>query len=156
MADPVTSGINPITIGSGKDKKEIYTATKVTPTTDIKGNPTYVMEVIQYDNAKGEGGKVIGIRDGKNITYNDNAGDDVKSVDARKSINNQSKKQATSVRDNITTKASDDRAFNNANDNGNEGTEYENEQATAKLKNAASEVSSSGGAGTPKPGTRNE
>ena len=53
MADPVTSGINPVTINKGIDKKTIYTATKATPTTDIKGNPTYVMEVIQYDNAKG-------------------------------------------------------------------------------------------------------
>ena len=156
MADPVTSGINAISVGEGKDKKTIYTALKTTPTTDSEGNKTYKVEIVQYDNAKGEGGRVIGTRNGNEITYNDNAGDDVKSVDARKSINNQSKKQATSVRDNITTKASDDRAFNNANDNGNEGTEYENEQATAKLKNAASEVSSSGGAGTPKPGTRNE
>ena len=91
MADPVTSGINPVTIGSGKDKKEIYTATKVTPTTDAKGNKTYVMEVVQYDNAKGEGGRIIGIRDGDKITYNDNAGDDVKSEDARKQINKNSK-----------------------------------------------------------------
>ena len=54
MADPVTSGISSVSIGGGKDKKTIYTATKATPTTDIKGNKTYVMEVIQYDNAKGE------------------------------------------------------------------------------------------------------
>ena len=156
MADPVTSGINPVTIGSGKDKKEIYTATKTTPTTDAKGNTTYVMEVVQYDNAKGEGGRVIGIRDGKEITYNDNAGDDVKSADARKKINNQSKKQANSVKNQVATTGSDKKAFNNSNNNGNEGTSYENDQATAKLKNAASEVSSSGGAGTPKPGTRND
>ena len=38
MADPVTSGINPIEIGEGKDKKTIYTATKTTPTTDKDGN----------------------------------------------------------------------------------------------------------------------
>ena len=156
MADPVTSGINPVTIGSGKDKKEIYTATKVVPTTDAKGNTTYVMEVVQYDNAKGEGGRVIGTRDGNEITYNDNAGDDIKSADARKKINNQSKKQANSVKKDVATTGADKTAFNTANDKGNEGTEYENEQATAKLKNAASEVSSSGGAGTPKPGTRNE
>ena len=156
MADPVTSGINPVTIGSGKDKKEIYTATKVTPTTDAKGNKTYVMEVVQYDNAKGEGGKVIGIRDGKNITYNDNAGDDLKSADARKKINNQSKNQANSIKNQAATTNAEKTAFNKANRNGNEGTEYENDQAAAKLKNAASEVSSSGGAGTPKPGTRNE
>ena len=156
MADPVTSGINPVTINKGIDKKTIYTATKATPTTDIKGNPTYVMEVIQYDNAKGEGGKVIGIRDGKNITYNDNAGDDLKSADARKKINNQSKNQANSIKNQAATTNAEKTAFNKANRNGNEGTEYENDQAAAKLKNAASEVSSSGGAGTPKPGTRNE
>ena len=91
MADPVTSSINPVTIGSGKDKKEIYTAIKVMPTTDAKGNRTYVMEVVQYDNAKGEGGKVIGIRDGKNINFNDNASDDIKGdIKAIKEINKQS------------------------------------------------------------------
>ena len=156
MADPVTSGINSVPIGKGVDKKTIYTATKVTPTTDSKGNTTYVMEVVQYDNAKGEGGRVIGTRNGNEITYNDNAGDDVKSVDARKKINNQSKNQANSIKNQAATTNAEKTAFNKANRNGNEGTEYENEQATAKLKNAASEISSSGGAGTPKPGTRNE
>ena len=151
MADPVTSKINKVPIGKGKDKKEVFTATKVTPTTDSKGNRTYVMEVVQYDNAKGEGGRVIGIRNGKEITYNDNAGDDVKSADARKKINNQSKKQAASTEKDLVTNSKDSRAFENANDNGNKGTEYENDQAVAKLKNAAAE-----GTGTPKPGTRND
>ena len=151
MADPVTSGINGIPIGKGKDKKEVFTATKATPTTDGKGNKTYVMEVVQYDNAKGEGGRVIGIRNGDKITYNDNAGDDVKSADARKKINNQSKKQATSVEKTVATTQAEKDAFNKANDNGNKGTEYENDQATAKLKNAAAT-----GTGTPKPGTRND
>ena len=86
MADPVTSKINKVPIGKGKDKKEVFTATKVTPTTDAKGNRTYVMEVVQYDNAKGEGGRIIGTRNGNEITYNENAGDDVKSADARKEI----------------------------------------------------------------------
>ena len=151
MADPVTSGINGIPIGKGKDKKEVFTATKVTPTTDNKGNKTYVMEVVQYDNAKGEGGRIIGIRDGDKITYNDNAGDDVKSEDARKQINKNSKKQAASTEKDLVTNSADSRAFNKSNKKGNEGTEYENDQSTAKLKNAAAE-----GTGTPKPGTRND
>ena len=151
MADPVTSKSNGITIGKGKDKKEIFTATKVTPTTDSKGNKTYVMEVVQYDNAKGEGGRIIGIRDGDKITYNDNAGDDVKSEDARKQINKNSKKQAASTEKDLVTNSADSRAFNKSNKKGNEGTEYENDQSTAKLKNAAAE-----GTGTPKPGTRND
>ena len=157
MADPVTSGISPVTIGRGKDKKEIYTATKATPTTDIKGNKTYVMEVIQYDNANGEGGKVIGIRDGNDITFNDNASDDIKGdANTRKKIKNESRNQAKTIKYEVATTNAEKTAFNKANRNGNEGTEYENDQAAAKLKNAASEVSSSGGAGTPKPGTRNE
>ena len=41
MADPVTSGIKQTEIGEGKDKKTIYTATKVTPTTDENGKTTY-------------------------------------------------------------------------------------------------------------------
>ena len=157
MADPVTSGINRVTIGSGKDKKEIYTATKATPTTDLKGNKTYVMEVVQYDNAKGEGGQVIGIRDGKEITFNDNASDEIKGdAKAIKKINNQSSKQAKSVKNQVATTNAEKKAFKTANNEGNEGTEYENDQSVAKLKNAASDVSSSGGAGTPKPGTRND
>ena len=122
MADPVTSGINGIPIGKGKNKKEIFTATKVTPTTDSKGNKTYVMEVVQYDNAKGEGGRIIGIRDGDKITYNDNASDDVKSEDARKQINKNSKKQAESTEKDLVTNSAESRAFNNANKKGNKGT----------------------------------
>ena len=120
MADPVTSGINPVTIGSGKDKKEIYTATKVTPTRDGKGNKTYVMEVVQYDNAKGEGGKVIGTRNGKEITFNDNASDEIKGdAKAIKKISNQSKKQAKSTEKDLVTNSAESKAFNTANDKGN-------------------------------------
>ena len=152
MADPVTSGINGIPIGKGKDKKEVFTATKVTPTTDNKGNKTYVMEVVQYDNAKGEGGQVIGIRDGKNITFNDNASDEIKGdAKAIKKISDQSKKQAQSTEKDLVTNSAESRAFKTANDQGNKGTEYENDQARTKLKNAAAE-----GTGTPKPGTRND
>ena len=140
MADPVTSGISPVTIGRGKDKKEIYTATKATPTTDIKGNKTYVMEVIQYDNANGEGGKVIGIRDGNDITFNDNASDDIKGdANTRKKIKNESRNQAKTIKDEVATTNAEKTAFNKANRNGNEGTEYENDQARTKLKNAAAE-----------------
>ena len=98
MADPVTSKSNGITIGKGKDKKKIFTATKVTPTKDKDGNTTYKMEIVQYDNAKGEGGRVIGTRNGDNITWNDNASQDIKgNGDAINKINKQSKKQAKKV-----------------------------------------------------------
>ncbi len=152
MADPVTSGIKPTTIGEGKDKKTIYTATKATPTTDIKGNKTYVMEVVQYDNANGEGGQVIGIRDGNDITFNDNASDDIKGdANSIKKIKNESKNQAKTIKKQVAPTGPEQTAFDKANRNGNEGTEYENDQASTKLKNAAAE-----GTGTPKPGTRND
>ena len=157
MADSVTSGINGIPIGEGKDKKNIYTATKVTPTKDTDGNTTYKMEIVQYDNQKGDGEKVIGTRNGDKITWNDKASDDIKgNANANKEINKNSKQQATKVRDQITTSASQDRAFNKSNAKGNEGTEAENEQNKPKItyNEAANEVNKPGGAGAPKPGTR--
>ena len=56
----ITSGISSVSIGEGKDKKTIYTATKTTPTKDKDGNKTYKVEIVQYDNEKGDGGRVIG------------------------------------------------------------------------------------------------
>ena len=158
MADPVTSKSNGITIGKGKDKKKIFTATKVTPTTDKNGNKTYKMEIVQYDNAKGEGGRVIGTRNGDNITWNDNASQDIKgNGDAINKINKQSKDQAKKVRDKVTTNAAEDRAFNKSNAKGNEGTESENSQDEPRLSSVsqASDVLNSG-AGKAAAGTRED
>ena len=91
----VTSDISGVPIGEGKDKKEIYTATKVTPTTDENGKTIYKMEVIQYDDANGGGGRTIGEKDGSKINWNDNANKDITgNANAIKSINNASKNQA--------------------------------------------------------------
>ena len=159
MADPVTSGINPIEIGEGKDKKTIYTATKTTPTTDKDGNKTYKVEVVQYDNQKGEGGRVIGEKTDGKINYNNKASDDIKgSPEAQKSINTVSKTQAKSIEHDLVTNNADSKAYHKANGNGNEGNEAENEQAAAKLSNQTDEslknFNSPGGAGQAKPGTR--
>ena len=48
----VTSQRNKIEIGEGKDKKSIFTGTKVTPTTNADGNKIYKVEIVQYDNEK--------------------------------------------------------------------------------------------------------
>jgi len=128
----VTSDISgPIQIGEGKDKKTIYTATKTTPTTDKDGNKTYKVEIVQYDNAKGEGGRVIGEKTDGKINYNDKAGSDITgNPEAQKSINNVSKTQSKSLEKNtdLVTNSADSRAFHKANGNGNEGTEAENNQ----------------------------
>ena len=76
----VTSKLNQISIGEGKNKKTIFTGTTITPTTNADGNKTYKVEIVQYDNAKGEGGRVIGERlpNTPNIVkWNDNASDDL-------------------------------------------------------------------------------
>ena len=146
MADPVTSKISTTYTGRDGLKKRapIFTATKVTPTTDASGNKTYVMEIIQYDNEKGEGGKVIGVRDGNNITFNENASDDIRgNKTAIKNINKNSKTQAKTIKNEVATTAADKKAFNKSNAKGNEGTEYENEQNRQKITNAATKAGES-------------
>jgi len=153
MADPVTSGIKPIEIGEGKDKKTIYTGTKITPTTDENGKKTYKMEVIQYDDANGGGGRTIGERDGDKITYNDNAGDDIKKdPKAQQSINKNSKEQAGTLKDGVATTAEEKEAFNKSNGSPNEGSE-EN-KPTASVAEATASVNAA--AGKDADGTRNE
>ena len=161
MADPVTSKINSTYTGrDGLKKTQIYTATKVTPTKDASGNLTYKMEIMQYDNAKGEGGRVIGERNGNKISFNENASDDIKGNNtAIKSINKNSKNQAKTVRNQVTNNSEEKEAFNNSNAKGNEGTESKNDQNKPTLANvgeANTVLNSPGGAGAPKPGTRNE
>ena len=160
MADPVTSGINPIEIGEGKDKKTIYTATKTTPTKDKDGNKTYKVEIIQYDDAKGGGATVIGERDPNNpdlVLWNDDYPDELWSDgNATEAIRQQSTKQADTIKDQVATTAEEKQAYNQANGNPNKGTEAENEQNKPKItyNEAANEVNKPGGAGAPKPGTR--
>jgi len=158
----VTSGISSVSIGEGKDKKTIYTATKTTPTKDKDGNTTYKVEIIQYDNANGEGERTIGEKTDGKIKYNNNASDDITgNAEAQKSINNASKTQAKNLEKNkdLVTTAEEKEAFNKANGNGNQGTEAENEQDLPTLANvdeANTVLNAPGGAGAPKPGTRNK
>ena len=128
----VTSKLNPIQVGEGKDKKTIYTATKTTPTTDKDGNKTYKVEIVQYDNAKGEGATVIGERDPNNpdlVLWNDDYPDELWSDgDATEKIKQQSQKQAQSIKNQVATTQEEKNEFNKSNGNGNVGTEAENNQ----------------------------
>ena len=163
----VTSDISgPIEIGEGKDKKTIYTATKATPTTDKDGNKTYKVEIIQYDNQKGEGGEVIGEKiDGK-INYNDKASDNITdNAKAQESINKESKTQAKTLEKNtnLVTNSADSRAYHEANGNGNQGTEAENDQKIkeseelqAQTDQALKDFNKPGGAGQAHPKTRTD
>ena len=154
----ITSGISSVSIGVGKDKKTIYTATKTTPTKDKDGNKTYKVEIIQYDNANGEGERTIGEKTDGKIKYNNNANDDITgNAEAQKSINNASKNQAKSIEHDLVTNNAESEAYHEANGNGNQGTESENEQDLPTLANvgeANTVLNAPGGAGAPKPGTR--
>tara|TARA_Y100001968_G_C19374765_1_gene727027 strand:- start:73 stop:1413 length:1341 start_codon:yes stop_codon:yes gene_type:complete len=150
MADPVTSGINAISVGEGKDKKTIYTALKTTPTTDKDGNKTYKVEIVQYDNAKGDGERVIGEKTDGKINYNNEADKTItNNANAQKSIDNASKTQAKSIEKDLVTNSADSRAYHKANGNRNEGNEADNSQDEARVSGEGSNaVNSLAGAGT--------
>ena len=152
----VTSERNKIEIGEGKDKKTIFTATKTTPTTDKDGNKTYKVEILQYDNAKGDGERVIGEKTDGKINYNDNANDDIKGdPKAQKSINNASKTQSKSIEKDLVTNSADSRAYHKANGNRNEGTESDNNQDEPRLSSIGDAADTlNAGAGKAAAGTR--
>ena len=158
----VTSKLNQISIGEGKNKKTIFTGTTITPTTNADGNKTYKVEIVQYDNEKGEGGRVIGEKTGGKINYNDKAGDDIKKdANAQKSINNASKNQAKSIEKDLVTNNAESKAYHKANGKGNQGDESENDQNTkntTKYQGTTTDDAKKliNEAGAPKPGTRNK
>ena len=74
MGKQVTSKISPTQVGTGRSKQNLYTATKVSG--PIGTPPTYITDIIKYDNAKGENARTIGTRtsdDPGKITWNENA-----------------------------------------------------------------------------------
>ena len=91
----VTSKISPVNVGKGKNRKKIYTGTKITPTTDLQGNKTYKVEIVQYDNENGDGGRVIGERSPSQpsvVNWNENASADITGdANSQRNITNASK-----------------------------------------------------------------
>ena len=134
----VTSKISPTQVGTGKDRKNLYTATKVT---GPDGNPpVYKTEIIKYDNAKGENPRTIGERSsdepGK-ITWNDNASDtDKKNV---KKLGKTSANQVKSIKNEVATTAQEKDQLNKASGNINqqeEGGLTEDQKAAKELANS--------------------
>ena len=112
----VTSKISPVTIGSGRNKETIYTATRTTKLAD----GTYDVDILQYSDAQGAGGKVIGSRDPGNpnkINFNSNASGKIKQNSNR--ISSASKNQMESMRGEFVTKSQEAEAYNSANGNRN-------------------------------------
>lgn len=110
----VTSKISPVTIGQGRNKETIYTATRTTKLAD----GTYDVEMLQYSNAQGQGGRVIAERDGvNNWNFNNNASGKVKQNEGR--LNQASKNQMESMRGDFVTKSQETEEYNRAQGNPN-------------------------------------
>ena len=152
----VTTGIKGVDIGQGRTKSKVFTATKVTPTTDSSGNKTYKVEIIQYDNANGDGGRVIGERDSTNsnkINWNSNASGKIKQNQNK--ISKESKSAVDTIQSQLASNSSDKSTLNNSNGSKNKGKESGNSQNEPRLSSVsqAADVLNAG-AGKAAAGTR--
>ena len=152
----VTTGIKGVDIGQGRNKSKVFTGTKVTPTTDSSGNKTYKVEIIQYDNANGDGGRVIGERDSTNsnkINWNSNASGKIKQNQNK--ISKESKSAVSTIQSQLASNSSDKSTLNNSNGSKNKGKESGNSQNEPRLSSVsqAADVLNAG-AGKAAAGTR--
>jgi len=122
MAEQVTSKISPTQVGTGRSKRNLYTATKVSG--PFSSPPKYITEIIKYDNAKGENARTIGTRstdDPSKITWNENASG-IDKQNAKK-LGKTSANQVKSIEDEVTGNAQQKEALNKASGNNNKAAE---------------------------------
>ena len=113
----VTSKISPVQIGQGRNKETIYTATRTTKL----GDGTYHVDMLQYSNAQGQGGRVIATRESvNNWNFNDQASGKVKQNQGR--LNAASKTQMESMRGDFVTKSQETEEYNRAQGQPNKAT----------------------------------
>ena len=129
----VTSKISPVVIGQGRNKETIYTATRTTKLAD----GTYSVDMLQYSNAQGQGGRVIAERDGvNNWNFNSQASTKVKQNEGR--LNSASKNQMESMRGDFVTKSQETEEYNRANAQPNKATTPpetgDNSRPSSKIK----------------------
>ncbi len=113
----VTSKISPVTIGQGRNKETIYTATRTTKMAD----GTYHVDMLQYSNAQGAGGRVIATRESvNNWNFKDTASKKVKQNQAK--LNEASKNQMESMRGAFVTKSQETDEYHRAQGEPNKAT----------------------------------
>ena len=134
MGKQVTSKISPTQVGTGRSKQNLYTATKVSG--PIGTPPTYITDIIKYDNAKGENARTIGTRtsdDPSKITWNENASG-IDKQNAKK-LSKTSANQVKSIQDEVTENSQEKEALNKASGNNNkaaEGDDATNDEKVSK------------------------
>ena len=133
-----TSKPSPVEIGQAKNKETIYTATRTTKLAD----GTYSVEMLQYSDAKGAGGKVIATRDSVNEwTFNDNASTKVKQNESR--LNTASKTQMESMRGQFVEKSQEAEEYNRAQGEPNKASN-DNSESNTKPASSQTEASTEG------------
>ena len=111
MSEPVTSDISVTSVGTSvRNKKSIYTATKVTKTQS--NPPQYKTEIVRYSDAKKSNPVVIGERNSKTgkISFNDNASSTEQRYSAQ--LGKTSSGQIKSISSSVTSNAADKAALN--------------------------------------------
>ena len=130
----VTSKISPVVIGQGRSKETIYTATRTTKMAD----GTYHVDMLQYSNAQGQGGRVIAERDGvNNWNFNSQASAKVKTYQGR--LNEASKNQMESMRGDFVTKSQETEEYNRAQGEPNKATNDNDNNQTKPAASGAGE-----------------
>ena len=120
----VTSKISPVTIGQSRNKETIYTATRTTKL----GDGTYSVEMLQYSDAKGAGGKVIAERASvNNWDFKDGVSTKIKQNEGR--LNKASQTQMESMRGDFVEKSQETEAYNRAEGQPNKATTDENQES---------------------------
>ena len=141
----VTSKPSPVQIGQARNKETIYTATRTTKMAD----GTYSVEMLQYSNAKGQGGKVIAERDSVNEwTFKDGVSKKIKQNEGR--LNEASKNQMESMRGDFVTKSQETEEYNRAQGEPNKATETETGDSQVSVTSPPSSTKNFGSMQYPK------
>ena len=146
----VTSSISVTRVGTGRNKRSLYTATKVVGPSGSP--PEYITQIIRYDDAKGENERIIGTtssNDPGKVIWTDNATRLVK-VNEEK-IKKTSANQVKSIQNEVASNAQEKEVLNSASGANNQANSGNDQQGDS------SKPSSSGASDTgAQDGTREE
>ena len=123
----VTSSISVTRVGTGRNKRSLYTATKVVGPTGSP--PEYITQIIRYDDAKGENERIIGTtssNDPGKVIWTENATRLVK-VNEEK-IKKTSANQVKSIQNEVASNAQEKEVLNSASGSNNQANSGDDQQ----------------------------
>ena len=123
----VTSSISVTRVGTGRNKRSLYTATKVVGPTGSP--PEYITQIIRYDDAKGENERIIGTtssNDPGKVIWTENASRLVK-VNEEK-IKKTSANQVKSIQNEVASNAQEKEVLNSASGSNNQANSGDDQQ----------------------------